>query len=142
MGLDLLCAMASLNIGNIWYNITQWFRDRQERRSLITSFNEAARNSYIFGEVPTLLTASVSRGNSKFKHSLSKLNSGFRIKVFAGKSLDKQELRVIGAAVMSDPALMRRLVVLGFDTLEVYGEGDAYGLCWQIKDFLQLTNGF
>lgn len=137
----MLGCMASLNVGNIWYNITRWFRDRQERRALIAGFNEAARSSYIFGEVPTLLTANISRGNSNFRHSLSKLNSGFRIKVFAGKTLDKQELRVIGATIMSDPALMRRLVVLGFDTLEVYGDEGSFGLCWQIKDFLQLTNG-
>ncbi len=130
------------NIVNIWYNVTQWFRDRHERKELIKEWNTAAKHAYIFGEVPTLLEASISKGYSPFRHSHSKLYSGFRIKVFAGKSLSKDEIKIIGVTIICDPTLMRRLVVLGFDTLEVYGSENEFGLHWPIKDFLQLNSTF
>lgn len=130
------------NIGNIWYNVTQWFRDKRERKELIKEWNAAAKHAYIFGEVPTLLEASISKGYSLFRHSNSKLYSGFRIKVFAGKLLSKDELKIIGITIISDPTLMRRLVVLGFDTLEVHGSENSFGLHWPIKDFLQLNSTF
>jgi hypothetical protein len=46
----------------------------------------------------------------------------------------------IGNVILSDSELVRRLVVLGFDTLEVHGDKGQYGLRWQLKDFM-LING-
>lgn len=124
---------------NAWNNILDWFRDRSERQKLIKSFNESARSAYIGGVVPTLLKAQISRGDKNYKHQFSSLlNSGFRITAFTGAQLTKEELVTVGAVIMSDNALTRKLVVLGFDTLEVIGDVGRYGCKWQLKDFLLL----
>ena len=127
---------------NTWNFIISWFRDKSERSKLIRSFNEAARYSFIQGVVPTLLKASISRGERLYKHQFSDwLNSGFRIQAFKGRELSRNELAVIGAAIIADSVLVRKLVVLGFDTLEVVGDVGSYGCRWQLKDYMQLSEG-
>lgn len=125
----------------IWNKIVDWFRDRSDRNRLIRNFNDAAKESFIQGVVPVLLAASISRGDSAFKHAFSNwLNSGFRIKAMSGRELSKEEIVTIGATILADSVLIRRLVVLGFDTLEVHGDTGQYGLKWQLKNFLQLSS--
>ena len=127
---------------NTWNFIISWFRDRNERSKLIRSFNEAARYSFIQGVVPTLLKASISRGERLYKHQFSDwLNSGFRIQAFKGRELSRNELAGIGAVIIADSVLVRKLVVLGFDTLEVLGDVGSYGCRWQLKDYMQLSDG-
>ncbi len=58
----------------------------------------------------------------------------------SGRQLTKEEIVAIGATILADAVLIRRLVVLGFDTLEVHGDTGKYGLKWQLKNFLQLSN--
>lgn len=124
---------------NTWNFILEWFRDRSERAKLVRSFNDAARDAYISGTAPTLLKASVSKGERAFHHQFSDwLNTGFRIHAFRGVQLPKNELIQIGNVIMSDGVLTRKLVVLGFDTLEVCGDVGQYGCRWQIKDYLQI----
>lgn len=124
---------------NTWNKILDWFKDRSERGKLIRSFNEAAKDSFICNISPTLLKASISRGERAYKHQFSNwLNTGFRIYAFEGRQLTKDELIQIGNVVMSDTTLIRKLVVLGFDTLEVCGDVGNYGCRWQIKDYLQI----
>jgi hypothetical protein len=126
---------------NVWNNIIDWFRDRSERANLVRSFNESARKAFIAGTAPTLLKSSISRGESSYKHQFSNwLNSGFRIQAFTGRVLTKNELIHIGKVILSDSVLARRLVVLGFDTLEIHGDEGSYGCKWQLKDYLQLPN--
>ncbi|MFM7016476.1 MAG: hypothetical protein ACKOX3_09135 [Bacteroidota bacterium] len=123
--------------GNIINSIKSWFSDLSERSRLVDSFNTAAKNAYVRGIVPTYLKASISRGDSSFRHQHSHwLNSGFRVAIFNGSSLSKNELMSIGATLMSDQGLIRQMVVLGFDTLEIFGERDMYGLKWPLKDLL------
>lgn len=124
---------------NLWNRIVQWFTDRQERNSLIRSFNASARAAYVAGIAPTLLRASVSKGNRAYRHQFSNwLYSGFRIQAFTGRVLTKNELINIGEAILNDEVLVRRMVVLGWDTLETHGDVGSYGCRWQLKDFLQL----
>jgi hypothetical protein len=126
---------------NVWNNIIDWFRDRSERANLVRSFNESARKAFIAGTAPTLLKSSISRGESSYKHQFSNwLNSGFRIQAFTGRVLTKNELIHIGKVILSDSVLARRLVVLGFDTLEIHGDEGSYGCKWQLKDYLKLPN--
>ena len=44
----------------------------------------------------------------------------------------------IGSVILNDSTLVRRLVVLGFDTLEVHGDAGIYGCRWQLKDHIQI----
>ena len=126
---------------NTWNRIVEWFQDRTERNRLVRSFNDSARRAFVAGVAPTLLKASISRGEKSFRHQFSnRLNSGFRIQAFTGRVLLKNELILIGNAIISDDVLIRKLVVLGFDTLEVCGDKGMYGCRWQLKDYLQLSN--
>ncbi len=123
----------------LWYRIVEWFRDRSNRKKLIANFNDSAKKSFILGIAPVLLNATISRGDSKFKHSFSDwLNSGFRIKAMSGRDLTKEEMKAIGATILADGVLVRQLVVLGFDTLEVHDDTGYYGLKWQLKGFIAL----
>lgn len=127
-------------LANTWNRIIDWFQDRSERNRLVRSFNDSARLAFVSGLAPTLLKASISRGEKSYRHQFSNwLNSGFRIQAFTGRVLSKNELILIGTVIISDETLIRKLVVLGFDTLEVCGDKGIYGCRWQLKDFLQIT---
>ncbi|MCH5179083.1 MAG: hypothetical protein J1F13_05300 [Prevotellaceae bacterium] len=126
---------------NTWNTILDWFRDRSERAKLIRSFNDAAKQAFVLSVVPTLIKASVSKGDRRYRHQFSHwMNTGFRIQAFKGEQLSKNELMQIGNVILDDSVLIRKLVVLGFDTLEVCGDVGAYGCKWQIKDFMQLES--
>lgn len=124
---------------NTWNNILDWFRDRSDRIRLVRSFNESARNSFVSGVAPTLLKAKISKGKSSYKYQFSNLlNTGFRIQAFAGRQLSKDELIHIGKVILNDETLVRKLVVLGWDTLEIHGDEGTYGCRWQLKDHIPL----
>ena len=126
-------------LSNSWNNILDWFRDRSERSKLVRSFNESARNSFVGGIAPTLLKAKISKGESAYKHQFSNwLNTGYRIQAFTGRQLSKDELMYIGKVILNDEILVRKLVVLGWDTLEIHGDEGTYGCRWQLKDYIPL----
>ena len=126
-------------LDNTWNNILDWFRDRSERAKLVRSFNESARTSFVAGIAPTLLKASISKGESSYKHQFSNwLNTGFRIQAFTGRVLTKDELIHIGKVILDDDVLVRRLIVLGWDSLEIHGDAGTYGCRWQLKDYIPL----
>ncbi|MCQ2171190.1 MAG: hypothetical protein MJZ17_00325 [Bacteroidales bacterium] len=126
-------------LANNWNRIVDWFKDRSERRKLVRSFNEAARESFISSVAPTLMKASISRGERSYRHQFSDwLYTGFRIQAFNGTQLSKNEIMQIGNVIMSDRTLVRKLVVLGFDTLEICGDVGEFGCRWQIRDYIQI----
>ena len=126
---------------SIWNFLVQWFKDRSDRTKLIHSFNESAREAYVMGAAPAMLQASVSKGDSNYKHMFSKwLSSGFRIKVFTGRQLTRDELLFIGNAILSNEQLIRRLIVLGWDTLEIHGSQGIYGCKWKLTDYIEKIN--
>ncbi|TYC14760.1 hypothetical protein ES677_05110 [Bizionia gelidisalsuginis] len=126
-------------LSNSWNNILDWFRDRSERSKLVRSFNESARNSFVGGIAPTLLKGKISKGESAYKHQFSNwLNTGYRIQAFTGRQLSKDELMHIGKVILNDEILVRKLVVLGWDTLEIHGDEGTYGCRWQLKDYMPL----
>ena len=125
---------------NTWNNLLDWFRDTSERNRLVRSFNESARMSFIEGIAPTLLKSKISKGDKSYKHQFSHwLNTGFRIQAFSGRELTKNEIIHIGQVILDNDLLVRQLVVLGYDTLEVHGDVGAYGCRWQLRDYLQLA---
>lgn len=125
--------------GNTWNNILDWFRDRSERSKLVRSFNDSAKNSFISGVAPTLLKAKISKGEGSYKHQFSNwLNTGFRIQAFTGRQLSRNEITHIGKVILNDEILVRKLIVLGWDTLEIHGDEGTYGCRWQLKDYIPL----
>lgn len=124
---------------NVWNNIIEWFSDRSERKNLIRSFNKSAKESFIAGLSPTLLQASVSHGNSAYRHQFSAwVYTGFRIKALSGRALSKDEMMFIGDTVLANTNLVRRLIALGWDTLEVHDNTGVYGLRWKLIEYAQM----
>lgn len=130
------------HILNFWTRILDWFQDRRSRTQLIRSFNASAKESFVLGVAPVLLEASISKGCSQYKHSFSSLiGSGFRIKAFAGRQLLKDEIKNIGEVILANEILVRRMVVLGWDTLEVHSDKGKYGCRWQLHAYMMIDNG-
>jgi len=124
---------------NTWNRVIDWFRDRSERAKLIRSFNDSAKSSFVIGQAPTLLKASISKGEKSYRHQFSNwFKTGYRIQAFSGRQLAKEEIKQIGEVILNDNALIRRLIVLGWDTLEIHGDKGSYGLRWQLKDYVAL----
>lgn len=129
-------------ITGIWCRILEWFQDRRDRTNLIMGFNRSARQAFVAGISPVLLKASISRGERSYKHQFSNfLNSGFRIMACSGRQLSKQDIVNIGLVVLNDSMLVRRLVVLGWDTLEVHCDVGNHGCRWQLHDYIMLGQG-
>ena len=123
----------------MWHKVAEivdWFGEVRERYKLVRSFNKAAKESYISGEAPTLLEAKITRGEGDFRHAFSKfMAGGFRIKALTGYHLGKSELIEIGNVVLGNEELVRKLVSLGWDTLEVHANEGFYGLKWELQKF-------
>ncbi|MCQ2296314.1 MAG: hypothetical protein MJZ45_02810 [Bacteroidales bacterium] len=124
---------------NFIQKIVEWFHDRQSRTQLIIGFNRDARESFVDGIAPVLLEACISKGCREYRHQFSNyLYSGFRIKAYAGRQLTREETIALGNAILADDKLVRRMVVLGWDTLEIHSDSGNYGCRWQLKDYIML----
>jgi len=125
---------------NTWNRILDWFTNTTERRTFILQFNNLSREAFIAGFVLTLLEANISIGDSQNKLKTSRfLASGFRIKVIAGKKMSRDELLIIGTIILSNASLVRQLISLGWDTLEIYETSSKVGLKWGLLKFSNIT---
>ena len=126
----------------MWYKIMkvkEWFGKMSERYQLVRDFNNAAKQSFIFGVAPTLLESKITKGDSKYRHVFSKWRSGgFRIKALAGCTLEKRELKEIGQVILDNEELVRRLISLGWDTLEVHADQGYNGAKWKLIDYANI----
>lgn len=123
----------------IWDKIVDWFYDVKERNTVIREFNKAARIAYIEGYAFSLLEAKITIGSVDFTHAFSKWAAGgFRIKVLSGKALTRDELIVIGNIVLQNDELVRKLVALGWDTLEIHDDTGVIGLKWELKKYTKI----
>jgi hypothetical protein len=122
----------------MWYKIiqvTEWFGEMSERYRLVKDFNRAAKFSFIQGSAPALLEVKITKGETAYKHAFSKwMGGGFRIKALSGKPLEKSELIEIGKVVLDNEELTRKLISLGWDTLEVHSNIGFNGARWALKD--------
>lgn len=124
----------------IWNKIVQWFRDLSERERLINEFNISARVAFTQLTVGTLLEARSKSGFRDFRHECSSflLPTGFCIRATKGVPLTKDEILYIGTVILTNETLVRRLFVLGWDTLyieDIVGNKQAK---WAIKDFANI----
>ncbi|MGE0021611.1 MAG: hypothetical protein AB7S72_18210 [Draconibacterium sp.] len=124
-----------------WNKIISWFREAGERKKCVNDFNDAARESFIKNIVPVYLRAEISMGNRMYKHSMSHmLFSGFRIKTLSGRTLSHDEVVAVGGAINANKELMRKLVTIGFDTLEICDTRGNKVRDWQITEIMQISN--
>ena len=123
----------------MWYRIAEWFSDVRERHNLLRDFNRSAKNAFINSQAPTLLEARITIGSFEYRHAFSKfMGGGFRIKALSGVALQKSELIEIGKVVLDDETLVRKLVSLGWDTLEVHDVKGFNGCKWPLKNYAKI----
>ena len=67
-----------------------------------------------------------------------RFESGFRIKAYAGRQLSKQDIMAIGATILANDTLVRRMVVLGWDTLQVHCDVGNYGCQWRLYEMIMI----
>lgn len=120
----------------MWDNIINWFGSSTERKKLTKDFNKAAKNSFLSGEVATLLKAKITIGDIDYSHHLSKfLRSGLKIKALSGKDLNESDIYKIGETILNDKLLVRKLITLGWDTLVVENLEEGNGHQWNIEAY-------
>jgi hypothetical protein len=126
----------------MWYKLIQirlWFGEMKERYSLVRDFNSRSREAFIAGELPMLLEARITKGDSAYRHEFSKfLGGGFRIKALAGTPLNREEMKELGNIVLADEVLVRKLISLGWDTLEIHDTQSSFGLKWELKRYAKI----
>tara|TARA_R110001606_G_scaffold376284_1_gene534902 strand:- start:1398 stop:1793 length:396 start_codon:yes stop_codon:yes gene_type:complete len=126
----------------MWNNIIEikeWFGEIKERYQLVKSFNRTAKYSFISGMAPSLLEAKITQGDSNYKHAFSKWRGGgFRIKALSGKELNRTELIEIGRVILDNEPLIREMISLGWDTLEVHGNIGNNGSKWALKEYANI----
>ena len=111
----------------------------KERHMLVRDFNRAGKNAFIDGLAPTLLEAKITRGDSAYRHQFSKfLGGGYRIKALSGRPLRKEEMIEIGRVILDNKELVRKLIALGWDTLEVHDNSGFNGCKWPLKDYADI----
>jgi hypothetical protein len=126
----------------MWHKIIEiyeWFGEMSERHNLVKDFNRAGKKAFISGYAPTLLEVKIVSGYSSYKHQFSKfMGGGFRIKALSGRPLDKSEMIEIGKVILDNTELVRKLVALGWDTLEVHDDSGYNGCRWQLIEYAQI----
>ena len=123
----------------MWYRLVEWFSDVRERHNLLRDFNKAAKHSFVIGLAPTLLEVRTTVGSMEYRHAFSKfMGGGFRIKALSGHPLQKSELVEIGKVVLDNEMLVRKLVSLGWDTLEVHDVKGFQGCKWALKNYAKI----
>lgn len=126
-------------IQNLWNRIIEWFEDRQSRTELVRSFNRSAKEAFVAGVMPVMLEASITKGDPSYRHMYSKMfDSGFRIKAYAGMQLSRQDIKTLGETILANDVLVRRMVVLGWDTLQIHCDVGNYGCQWRLYDMIRI----
>ena len=122
-----------------WNRIIAWFSELGEKQRCVNDFNRAAKEAFIYGSVPVYMKADISRGNRAYRHNMSSfLFSGFRIRTVSGRFLTREEIEAVGATISSNATLMRKLVTLGFDTLEIYSPEGSLVKDWRLMGIMQI----
>ena len=122
-----------------WNKIIEWFSNNRERNEFIGNFNRAAKQAYIANVAPVYLKAESSRGNSNYRHQFSNFfYHGFRIRMLAGRPLDYDEVTDIGNMLIANTGLIRNLVTLGYDTLEITDIRGNVVANWRLTALLEL----
>ncbi len=122
-----------------WNRVIEWFSNQKERRKFLDEFNHSARESFIANVVPIYLKAESSFGNNEFRHAFSSfLYHGLKIRTMTGMYLDDSDFISMGNMLASNPSLMRRLVTLGYDTLEITNNGGKVVRQWRLTTLVEL----
>lgn len=132
--------MSNLNHRNkfaMLNKIISWLDDFKSRQETIQNFNKNAKDSYVQKQTSLLLEAKTSIGSAEYKHAYSKfMASGFNIKAFSKTPLNTEQLQSVGKDLIKDEAFIRKLISLGWDTLEVQDVDGNLGCKWELNKYV------
>jgi hypothetical protein len=108
-----------------------------ERVKLVRELNRAFLEAYLSGEFDRMCKASISMGDSSFRHSMSTivLRSGFKIRVQNDENLSGNDISELAKYVLASNPFVRQMMALGFDTLIIIGKHNTYGVRLQLSKF-------
>lgn len=128
---------------SVYRFIIEFVQEFKERRSLIDSFNEIAHIAFVSGNSDRLLKAKSTAGDARYKHPMSRFFlSGFRIEIRNGTFVTLKEVNLIGTIFLDNKHLLRQLMALGYDTLEVTAKDSNMYRNFDISSFASLKNYF
>lgn len=111
-----------------------------ERMRIINQMNQAFKEYFTSGEFGRLCKVSISQGKSEFAHEMSSLwfRSGFKISIENDLSLKDSEINDLAQYITSNPAFVRQLMAMGFDTLVIKGKTTGKTYYFPLKKFANL----
>lgn len=124
--------------------LADFYSDFLERRRVIKRFNEASKEAYYSGRTDRMAKAYTTIGNSVFRHSMSRMRSGFCIELLGIDTVTKSEASQVAQVLLENGPFMRQLMAIGYDTLEIETGQMLYNWCMSDYHDLQkfaLTDG-
>lgn len=114
-----------------------------ERSDVINEFNKFSKQAFLSRQSTRFIVAKTTRGDSNFKHSMSHtFFSGFRLTIKNDEGLTNSEVENISKVILTNKTLLRQLMALGFDTLEIYGTNCGIYKQWDISKYSDLKGYF
>lgn len=112
-----------------------------ERMRVINQMNAAFKEYFLSGEFNRLCKVSITQGCSGYAHEMSSLwfRSGFKISIENDTSLKESEVNELAKYITDNPAFVRQLMALGFDTLVIKGKTSGIGYDYALKKFANLN---
>lgn len=110
--------------------------DAAARRQFINEFNANALAGFNSSFIDTYWVTSTCEGNPSFRHNLSapSVVSGLLVSAKGGRELTVEEVLLLGKIILANQSLVRRMYVLHWDTLIIYG-GTGKSVSWAVRDF-------
>jgi hypothetical protein len=131
-----------MNIRTLITNLINSLLDGSfERIRIINQMNLAFKEYFTSGEFNRLCRVSISQGKSEFAHEMSSIwfRSGFKISIENDLSLKDAEIEEFAKYVTENPAFVRQLMAMGFDTLVIRGKTTGMGKDYALKRFANLN---
>lgn len=131
-----------MNIRTLITNLINSLLDGSfERMRIINQMNLAFKEYFTSGEFNRLCRVSISQGKSEFAHEMSSIwfRSGFKISIENDLSLKDAEIEEFAKYVTENPAFVRQLMAMGFDTLVIRGKTTGMGKDYALKRFANLN---
>ena len=110
---------------------------------LIRSMNSAFKEQFLSNQTNRLVEASITIGESRFKHSMSKsfVRSGFKLTFINDSNLKESEARDLAKYILENDHFVRQLMILGFDTLIIKGK-TTNSILFKLSDYASLDGIF
>jgi hypothetical protein len=112
-----------------------------ERIKLISAFNRIFEEAYVNQEFEHLCTVTTSRGVAINRHPMSdNFRSGFKVTIKSEQYLYKTDFSQIAKFFVNNKGFVKRLMVVGYDTLTILSTTSPGGLQIPLKDIASLND--